>query len=79
MAAPGKTKFYSHLDEQTRSYNATKETHDMDKRKSVTDHDHYFVQVAGDKVQCNCGWGFNVGVQDVLTEGHLYSNGKKII
>ena len=79
MPVAVRSEFYKHLDTQVKDYDATKEVHDMDKRKSVTDHDHYFKQVAGNQVQCSCGWGFNVDVEDLLTDGHIYRSGKKII
>jgi len=73
-----KSKFYESLDDDVKRVDAAKELHDMDGRKSVTEHTHYFTE-KGREATCNCGWGLFLDPQDKIKEGHLYRNGKFII
>lgn len=79
MADVGKSKFFKHLDSESKLYDAGKEVHDMDKRKSVTDHEHKFQLTTGHQVQCNCGWGLYIDINDEVKDGHIFRNAKKII
>jgi len=41
---------------------------------------HFFVYKTSQWVECrNCHWGLQVGVNDSLVDGHLYSNGQKVL
>lgn len=79
MPDVGKSKFYKHLDSEVKDYEANKEVHNMDSKKSVTDHDHFFTMVKGTEAQCSCGWGIFIDVEDDVREGHIYRHNKLII
>ncbi len=39
-----------------------------------------FLIVSGQWIECkHCHWGLQVGIDDELVDGHLYSNGRKVI
>lgn len=53
------------------------EFHEVEKSKPCK---HYFVQVTGQWIECKkCHWGLQVSVNDKIVNGHLYSNGRKVI
>ena len=74
-----KSKFYKQLDGEVKDYDANKELHNMDEKKAVTDHAHYFTMVKGTEVQCSCGWGLYIDVEDSVREGHIFRHDKLII
>jgi hypothetical protein len=79
VPSPGKSEFYKDLDTQVKDLEAVKEIHNMDERRSLTDHEHKFTLRAGNNIQCICGWGLFLDAQDELKNGHLFRSGKKII
>lgn len=53
------------------------EFHEMDRDKPCK---HYFVRKTGQWIECKkCHWGLQLSAYDELVNGHLYSNGRKII
>jgi len=52
------------------------EFHEVEKSKPCK---HYFIQRTAQWIECKCGWGLQMSVGDTLTNGHLYSNGKKVV
>ena len=79
MPSVGKSEFYKQLDSDVKELDAVKETHNMDERRSLTDHEHKFTLRTGNNIQCVCGWGLFLDSEDKLKDGHLYRNGKKIV
>lgn len=76
---PRQKEFYAKLDEESRTYNAEKEIIDMEKQKSVTDHQHYLRFVSGNRAECDCGWGIYLAGDDEIKDGHLYAKGTLIM
>ena len=79
MPKPTKEEFYKQLDEEQAEYKAEKEVHDMGTRKSLTDHEHDFRLVSGNRGECNCGWGIYLDAKDTIREGKLYREDTLII
>ena len=71
----GKSDFYSELDSYVKDYKADKELHNMGERRSVTDHEHKFTLVAGNKAECECGWGLFLDNKDEIRDGRLFRAG----
>lgn len=71
--------FYAHLEKEVKEHEASKEIHNMEQRKAVTDHDHFFRLVRGNEIQCSCGWGLILDANDEFREGHLYKDGTLIV
>ena len=74
-----KEEFFKQLDEEQAEYKAEKEIHDMEARKSLTDHEHDFRLLSGNRGECNCGWGIYLDAKDTIREGKLYREDTLII
>jgi len=53
------------------------EFHELENKKPCK---HKFFYRTSQWIECeNCHWGLQVGIKDTVVDGHLYSDGRKII